>query len=258
MQYYFRYIEGRYAPPSIPMLTGSATHKGAEITNISKHETGNDAPIDVIQDATRDEFVNRTKDEGVWLLNEEKWMKSQLLNDGLNDSISFATSYRNNFSKTHTKIQIVEKMMSADIGLDLPIVGKPDLISNDINEDMKVTGKRMPDGDEHLSLQPTFYKILARQNDCADMINYKSSYVILTKYKNEPRTEPYMWDANNRIAFDYRITERTDADELRLKQRLQVMISMIQAGTFMPAEIGHWICDPNRCAYWYHCKYAKR
>ncbi len=256
MQYYFRYILRKRVPPNINMVRGGSVQKGAEITHRELLETGKLLPTDVVQDCARDEFVHRVSDEGIWLTNEEISEKSRLLNEGLNSTVSLAASYRDNRGMAYKNIQVVEDLLYADIGLDLPICGKPDIIANNINEDLKVTGKRATDGFEHLSLQPTFYKILARENDLADMKKYKSAFLYMIPYKNEPKHAPTIWDAERRIAFDYRITERTEQDELRLKKRLTIMIDMIKAGTFMPCEVGHWLCSPDRCGYFAFCKFG--
>ncbi len=256
-QFYLRYIEDIIIPPNIAMLKGGSAHKGNEHTNRTLMEKQKLPPLDEVQDITRDSFVSRSIENGIWLLDEEKSAKVSLLNDGLNESIDHASSYHSTYASKIKDISLVEKFLKADIGLDLPIVGIPDFIADNNNVDVKISGKRMAENAEHKAIQPTFYKILARENKLIEMEKYKSAFLVQTQYKTQPKTEPYLWDSERRIAFDYRVTNRTEEDEKCLMNILEMIIKSIQAGTFMPADPDHWICSRDRCGYFSRCPYVR-
>jgi hypothetical protein len=51
-------------------------------------------------------------------------------------------------------------------------------------------------------------------------------------------------------------TTRTLADWTVLRHRIQVMVDMVKAGIFPPAEPGSWVCSPKWCGYWHTCKHV--
>jgi len=235
------YLENERIAPGIALHKGRAVHSGAEHANRVKAATGNDAPLDEVTDATRDSFVNGSKCEGIFLLPEEVSEKRRILNEGLNESIELAAAYRIKVVPGFKEVAVVEEYMTADVGLELPISGKPDLTADGIIRDIKTAAKKWPAGKEDTEIQPTIYRMLLRENGKGEL---PAEFVILSNSKTG-------------VNIDVRQASRTERDEQVLKHRLQVMIDMMTAGIYPPAEPGSWMCSPRWCGFYYQCKYCK-
>lgn len=234
------YLENERIAPGIALHKGRSFHAGAEHANRVKAATGNDAPLDEVTDATRDSFVKGAKEEGLFLLPEEVSEKRAILNTGLNESVELAAAYRVKVVPGFKVVSVVEEYMTADVGLELPISGKPDLTADGRIVDMKTAGKKWPSGKEATEIQPTMYRMLLRENGKGEL---PAEYVILSNSKDG-------------VNIDTRQAPRTEQDEIVLKRRLRVMIDMMNAGIYPPAEPGSWMCNPRWCGFYYQCKYA--
>jgi hypothetical protein len=236
------YLDGERILPGIALHKGKSVHAGVEHENRIRAATGEDAPLDEVTDITRDTFVHDVKEQGVFLAKEEVGEKKSLLNASLTESIAMAKTYRNEVAPTYAEIAAVEERMVADIGLGLPLVGVLDFTADGRITDVKTASKRWTAGRELYEIQPTFYRILCRENGLG---NLPAGYVILSP-------------AKDRINVDVREAPRTNHDETILKRRLTVMLSMIETGIFPPAEPGSWVCSPRWCGFYYDCPFSAK
>jgi len=282
IQYEKRYIEGRKSPPGIALIRGGSMHSGASYVNETKRDTGAEPPVDNVQDCVRDAFVERVKQQPPLLSDEEAKDKSRVLNDAMSTAIDMATTYTRKASPRNTNIEVVEERMMADIGMALPLLGYTDLVADNKILEIKTSSKAWSAGQESTEVQPTFYKILCDKNDI-DVDT--SEFIILTKYKSKPRKnvskvlagmenitesdkfarlvaqiqleDTYLWDEETQVNVDIRRTKRDDEDIAVLKRRIEVMIRMIEAGTFLPAQNSDWCCSEKFCGYWNICNMRK-
>ena len=236
------YLEGERMPPGIALHKGVSVHKGAEYANRAKANTNEEAPIDEVTDITRDTFMERTKKYGLFLSKDEKAEKTKILNIGLNESVDLAKAYRIDVSPTHKKVSFIEEYLMADVGLDLPIAGKPDFIADNKNKDLKTSGKSWPAGKEQTEIQPTIYKMLFKENGIK---NISFEYIIMSNLKSG-------------VKIDLRTVKRTEKDEILLIRRLKKMIDTLNAGIFLPAEPGAWVCTPKWCGFYYSCPFTTK
>lgn len=256
MQYYYRYICGKKNPPGLALLRGSSTHTGIRYVNETKRETGKEPPIDEVADSTRDAFTELIKQQPLVMSKEEKADKNNIINSTLKTSIALASAYTRKVSPKNKTFEIIEEKLMADIGMDLPILGYMDLVSNKKIIDIKTSGKAWPVGREHTEIQPVFYDILCAENNIAVV---SSEFVVLTKYKTKPRktAAEIMWDDEANVNVDIRKTLRDNNDIEILKRRIDVMIRSIEAGIFIPAQESEWRCSPKFCGYHHLCPHSK-
>lgn len=64
-QYEFAYVQGIKNKPNLKMAFGSSIHKGIEVNYAHKFLKKKDLPVTDVQDAFRDDFRSRLKEEGV-------------------------------------------------------------------------------------------------------------------------------------------------------------------------------------------------
>ena len=240
-QFRRRYIEGEIIPPGISARRGGAVHKTAEINYRQKKTTEVDLPLSDMQDATRDNYVETIKEKGVFIPQSELPGKDRLLNDGLNQAIEATKIYHKDVAPQNQP-KIIEQSFSADIGLDLPVTGIVDLITQENKiKDLKIMKKKNQAWADN-ELQPTFYYILAKENEL--QVNNEFEYQIVVP--------------NKKMIFDPISTKRDEGDVERLKQYIRAFLQSLKSGMFAPCEPGHWLCDPMWCGYALTCAYRKR
>lgn len=234
-----RYIEGDIIPPGIAARRGAGFHKGAEVNHRQKIESGEDMPLVDIQDAARDEYVHLVRDQGVFIPRANLGEKNALLNEGLNQTVQAIEIYRNEIAP-EIQPALVEQFAEADIGLSLPLAGIIDV--SDANRriiDLKLQKRKNQDWADH-ELQPSFYAILYKSLTGNDLSEFVYEQVIPNKTMlREPLT-----------------TKRGENDFRRLKRYLAAFLTDLKAGTFRPAEPGHYLCSENFCGYYRSCSYV--
>lgn len=233
----FSYLKWIKLPGTAAMYRGGAMHVASEVNFKQKLKTKEDLPLNDLKDACRDSFVKSCK-KGILIPKVDRWRKNDLLNTELNSSIKNTECYSKEIAP---KIMpaIVEKKLSYDLGLDLPLVGVLDVADvNHVITDLKSTEKKKPKGWEHKELQPSFYTPL-----------YKAYTDIWPKFE---------YHIIKKGEDDVRDSTRTETDCKQLLARIDIFIKSIQTGIFKPAEPGHWICSEKWCGYWPLCKYAQK
>lgn len=237
-QVYLSRVKGILIPPGIAARKGSSVHKGAEYLHHVKAESGQNAPMDEATDAARDEYQRLVIEEGVFLTPEEKADKNQLLNTALNEAVSSVRTYRKHIIPAMRSVALVEERLYADVGADIPVSGKPDVVADGIINDIKTTGKRWNAGLEHTQMQPTIYRMLLKSNGYDPL---PARYVILTALKTKPK-DGTIYDPEESVCCDCRNTERTDEQELKLVARIKAVYQQIKAGNFPPGPSDQWWC----------------
>jgi len=216
----------------------------------------------LIQDTTRDEFLRLVNDEGVIIPKEDLYVegKNKILGNAQDQAIRGAVSYTQKYLSVWVrKIALIEQRLYADIGVGLPISGKPDLVADGVLNDIKTNnGARWRVEDARFECQPTLYKMLLRENGFPEL---KARYTVITNMNKEPNTnihEGTIWDADNKTCIDVIDTERTTEDEKKLIAKIDTYIRMIDSGIFIPCRQGkgNWACTPKFCGYYSMCKYT--
>lgn len=253
-QVYLRYVKGIIIPPAVAARKGSSVHSSAEHDYRHKLNTGEYAPLDEVKDATRDKFMELVTEEGVWLNKDEEADKNTILNTALNESLSMAEFHHTKFAPVDDKIAFIEKRLTADIGLDLPLSGKPDYVLDGTIKDIKTSGKRWVKGREEEEIQAPMYKILLNKNGFGDL---PFEFRIMTNMINGPKDVDCIWDNNLKVCGDVREGNNTPEYVESLKYRLKSISQMIKHGDFPPAYPGAWWCGSSWCGYFSICPYVK-
>jgi len=241
LQFQYRYLDGNVMPPSIKARTGSAVHKAAEINNQHKITAHEDLPLDVLQDAARDEYVRLLKDEGVFIPRDQLPEKARIINDNLNDAIGATGAYR---SEVAPKVQPIfaEKSATVDIGLDLPIAGKLDTGTIEGVRDIKVQGITRNQAWADAEIQPDFYWHLYKEITGAYPQSF--TYDALVTLKSGVKYNP--------------LVTRRSTSLTRIRQYCAILLRDIQTGHFRPADPESWACSPTWCGWWQTCPHGAR
>lgn len=241
-QFERRYVNGEIIPPGISARRGSSVHKAAEINHVQKVKSHEDLPVDVLQDAARDEYVRLVKDQGVFIPKDQVSEKDKLLAEGLDASTRLAKLYRESLAPTIQPI-LAEEYLEVDVGLDVPLAGTIDVLTEDhFLEDIKTSNKSKSIDDANNSLQLTFYAGL-----CANKIG---------KWPDK---------TNLRILIDNKVpklqtltSERNPQHWIKLIGRIKLMLLQVNAGLFPPCDPSVWWCSELYCGYYNSCKWSNK
>lgn len=241
-QFERRYINGEIIPPGIAARRGSGVHKAAEINHVQKVASHEDLAVDTLQDAARDEYVRLVKDEGVFIPKDQVSEKEKLLAAGLDAATRLVKLYRDDLAPQIQPL-FAEQFLTIDAGLELPIAGTIDVLTEDNwLPDLKTADKSKPEGEADNSLQLTFYAGMVANH--TGKWPDKVSLEILVNTK-EPKLQSLK-------------TIRGPEDWQNLMLRVQLMIAQIKTGIFPPCDPGAWICSPRWCGYFQSCKYSMK
>lgn len=215
-------------------------HKAAELNHIQKVESRIDLPTDSLQDAARDEYVRLVKEEGVFIPKDRVSEKNQLLADGLDAATKLTKLYRETLAPEIQPI-LAEKYLTIDAGLELPLAGTIDILTeDDWLPDLKTADKSKSANEADNSLQLTFYSGLIANH--IKRWPQKISLEILVNTK-EPKRQSL-------------VTTRGLEHWSNLLLRIQLMIAQLHTGLFPPCDPGAWICSEKFCGYFDSCKYS--
>jgi len=239
-QFERRYLWGEIIPPGIAARRGSATHKAAQINHEQKLHSHEDFPVDVLQDAPRDEYVRLVKEHGVFIPKDQLTEKDRLLAGGLDAATRLTKLYRESLAPVIQPV-LVEERLELDAGLDLPLAGTIDVLTADHwLLDLKTADKSKVTKDADYSLQLTFYAGLVAHH--TGQWPKKVSLEILVNNK-EPKLQSLP-------------TTRGPEHWSNLLLRIKLMMNQIHTGLFSPCDPGAWICSPQWCGYFWTCTYS--
>lgn len=240
VQFERRYINGEIIPPGVAARRGSAAHKGAEINHVSMIEKGEILPLDVLTDATRDEFVRLVKEEGVFIPLDQKSEANAILNENMNQALSAIGKYHEVIAPSIKPIA-AELKITVDIGLPLPIAGIIDCVEEKTIRDLKIRGKATNQQTADAGLQPSFYYELfrAQYGDYPAEFIYDEIVPLKTKTSYNPIT-----------------TRRNKATQERWRHYLKAFLRDLDAGIWRPADPGSFLCSPKWCGYYQTCPYG--
>jgi hypothetical protein len=250
-QFRRRYIENESIPPGIAARIGTGVHKGAEVNHKAKYKTGQDEPLDVVQDAAVQGYKDAIDDGGVFFpITEKSGAKSEIAK-GKDTVASLASLYHQSLAPSILP-RFVEKKILMDVDdLPVPLSGIIDVLSNtnkrektDENQDLwlpdiKTAAKKWSQAQADSNIQMTLYNQLVKA--LTGIYPKKISIEVFTKTKM--------------AAHHQLITERKKEDFNMLIKKIKLMWQTINAGIFAPAQAGSWICSYNYCGYWWSCSH---
>lgn len=236
-----RYIENDFVPAGIAAKIGHGLHGGAELNHREKKVTGKDEPLDVIKDAARDSYISSCG-EGVFFPREEAPTARAQLSAGLDIAVSLTELYAESLAPKIQPELIEKEVYLAVPELPLPIRGTVDLTADGGKwlPDLKTAKAKWPQQKADQSLQKCVYPSLVEH--ATGRSPERFTFEVFTKTKvpkhHSVAAEIGIYDLQSFIT------------------RARVMMDMIYAGIFPPAEPGHWKCSPKWCEYWWSCRYV--
>ena len=233
-----RYIEGVSIPPGIAACIGTGMHRGAEVNHRQKIDTGVDLPVDDIKDAARDAYREAVS-EGVFIPAGEEAEAPKELAKGADTAVSLAEAYARHLAPQITPVAVEEKMAAPVDGLPVPLMGIIDVMDKDgWCPDLKSAARKWPAGKELGNMQPPIYRHLLKATH--NIPNATMSFEVIT-HKGEYQHIP---------------VDVCDEDLAPVIARAQVLLHAVTSGIYLPAEPGHWLCNPKWCGYWHTCPYV--
>lgn len=232
-----RYIDGEVIPPGIAARVGTGVHKAAEVNFKSKMQTGEDMPLDAVQDCAAEAY-DKALQMGVFFAPDELPGAKIAMAEGKDSAVSLATLFRKELAPA-IQPALVEHRVTLELeGVDLPVVTILDCYTTDKKlRDLKTSGKKWTEDRAHTSPQPTAYRESIKQEtgEYPDSLHFD----VLVNNKT-----PVLQCIE---------TERGDDDLAILVRQFAIMTNSINAGIFPPAQPDHWCCSMKWCGYYFTC-----
>ena len=232
-----RYIEREMIPPGIAARIGTGVHKAAEANFLFKMETGQDWPLDAVQDAAADAY-SRALQDGVFFSPDELPGAKIAMAEGKDKVVSLATLFRKQLAPSVQPWLVERKIILNIPGIPLPLVTILDLytVQRELR-DLKTSGKKWSEDRAHTSPQPTLYREAIREITGEYPQALMFDVLVSTKI-------PYLQSLQ---------TMRTEDDLQIIVRQFGIMLDSIYAGIFPPAQPDHWCCSMKWCGYYFTC-----
>lgn len=228
-----RYVEGERIPPGIVAVQGTGVHVGAEVNFKQKILTGSDLPVRDIIDASVDGF-DRGLTEG-WTVDPEGPSVGDARDEVASLATVLATEVCPEYQPTH-----VEQTVKIELPGAHDMLGVIDLAADGKVIDLKTTSKVWSQKQVDTNPQITFYAAAHRvlTGELAQEVVIEN----LVKTKKPKRVKLS--------------STRDRGDFSALAARINAVSAGIEAGVFVPAEAGSWMCSPRWCGYYDSCPYV--
>lgn len=150
MQYYFRYCEGKTAPPSAPMSLGSAVHVAIGYNYEQKRGSREDLPLDDVLDVFSTDFDERRHETAWWENEKPGAFKDQ--------GAAMLGVYQGEVSVTVQPASVERSFEIPFENYDWTFTGRIDVIDDsDVVMEMKTIGRTPSKPDEGHKLQTVGY-----------------------------------------------------------------------------------------------------
>jgi hypothetical protein len=236
-----RYIEREIIPPGIALIRGSAVHAPAEVNHKQKRESGTDLPVSELTDIAASAFDEKVRREGVMLTADEKAVGAEkVIGQGKDGAVRLTKLYAKEVAPTidpdlveeRVRLELTESEMDMMAVLDVT-TKEGDII------DLKTSSKSKSKGEAESSLQLSWYAMAYHALKKKDPRSVRLEVLVDTATPKHQRLE----------------TVRTQRDYEVLVNRVNTTLAAIKAGTFVPANAGHWMCSQKWCGYARTCAY---
>lgn len=230
-----RYIMGEIIPPALAMAIGTGLHCAAEKNHKQKIDSGFDISLEEIEETASQGFLNEIETKGVYFAEKVDNVQKEL-GQAQDLSVNLARQY---LKSVAPQINPVEAELSISVQhpeLNIPFMGIADVItSDDTCIDLKTAKAKWRKGKEKESVQPILYRYLLENTY---QKNYTFGFHVLA-YNGDVQYIPI-------------VTSNQDMD--KIVGISKAIINSVDTGIYMPAVLGHWICQKSWCGYWHTCK----
>jgi len=242
IQYEFRYVKGMRRPPGVAAHIGGGTHKGVEVNMLHVKEKRELLPEDAVAEAARDEVNRRFADDGVMLEGDEVSVGLDTIKgEAVDTAVTLAKLHRNVLAPSIQPVHVERKWVIELPDQPFDLSGTIDLQEPDRIRDTKTAAKSPNAEAAHNSDQLSFYALAALVHD-KQLPKLQLDYLVKTKTPKVVTLE----------------TERSREDLTIVVRRLQVVMSSIQTGVFLPAPQDSWVCTRKFCGWFDMCPYSRK
>lgn len=225
-QYFFRYVEGRKSPPSVPLVEGSSHHAWLDVNNRKKIQTGKYMKAKESVEMFVDDFERRSEEVDNW--------EGDSFDRVVKRANTMIVHYLDKVAPAIVPTGSEEKFEAVWDGT--PVMGFSDLVEADTIWDYKVTGKPKTDRDVVGSLQLMAYaKAFKKKKVGFVSFNKKTANVTLTKAYAPKQQEK-----------DWAVTVVAE------------VARAVRADAFPPTSPENWWCSSKFCGFWDICRGAKK
>jgi hypothetical protein len=232
------WIMGERIPPGIAARIGTGLHTGAHVNFAAKYISGNDEPLEVVQDAAKDGYIKAVQ-EGVFFPPDEVSGARKQIEEGVDVTVDLAKLFRLGLAPQIQPVLIEENIYLSDPRLPVPFRGTIDVLDeSNWLIDIKSSKNKWAAGKADSEIQPTLYNELVREK--TGEYPRKITFEVFTKTKREHHSIE---------------TTRTREDYEKLVIVTEQMIKCINEGIFLPAPPGSWQCSMKWCGFYLTCKY---
>lgn len=247
-QYRRRYLEKEIIPPGVAAVRGSSVHKGAEHNFVQKIKTFKDLPKAEIVDRAVAEFEARVKADGVFMSDEEEAKGRAVVIGAEKDrTVRLTGVFASDVAPVYQPEAVELKQTIVLPKAPRDILGILDFVGTKVAEPTqkgivdfksvaKSKGQKTWDADPALSIYDLTFR--AKEGRAPDFIAVEE--LVDTKVPK-------------RVSIT---TSRSRRDFEALVARVNTVVSAVDAGVFVPANVGWWGCSPKWCGYWKTCAYV--
>jgi len=233
-----RYIEDEIIPPGIAAHIGSGFHGAAELNFTEKLKSGENQPKNVLQDAAATAYKKRLDEQGVFVPHKERPSLEKDLGAGLDMAVALVDPLLEFAGPIQPAL--VEHRATIDVDGLPQILGFIDLYTTERRlSDLKTTKRTWSQQQADTATQPTLYREMIRAELGEPPASHTIDCFVKTKTPKYERVE----------------TVRQDEDFEVLTEKMRLMMRLVNAGLFPPADPGSWVCSPRFCGYFLTCKH---
>lgn len=231
LQYYWRYVEGLKVPPASAVTFGLATHRAIEHNYSFKVVSGEDRPVEEVQEVFAREFDS--------LAPGTQWEEGEEPGAVKDEGIKTTALYMREVAPV-TKPVAVEQPFEVEFeNVEYTLKGVVDLVdASETIIDTK-TSKRAPSPDQlERDLQLTAYSLGYRAVTGRTETGLRMDYVVRTK---TPKI------------VSLKSGPRDEREVNRLLKLIGYVARAIRDRLFFP-QPHNFTCNPNGCGYWTICQ----
>lgn len=240
-QYRRRYPENEKIPPGIALNIGTGAHTGAEVNFLQKIESHTDLPKNEIVEAAVAGYETAFADGYTLAEDERKRGASIVIAEGKDLVASLADLHARESAPEYQPVAVEQEILIPFPNATHDLLGYVD-VTDDLNRvtDFKTAGKSKNQNEADTSVQLTIYAAAHQIATGAPPAEVRLDVLVKTK---KPKRQVLS-------------STRGQPDFLALINRVNIALAVIQAGTYMPVEPGHWMCGPKWCGYWSTCRFV--
>lgn len=222
-----RYVLNRILPPSGALTLGKAAHEAEALNMAQKVATGEDLPLEQVQDTFSDAF-ERDKAITEWAEDEDPGKEKDM-------GLKLVEVYQTQLAPTIRPV-MVEKRIT------LPIAGEPFIAILDLADDQdrvhdtKHVARRYSPEQVQNDIQLTAYDMAFRAETGREPTELRLNAVLKQKAPG----------------IDSQATHRTEADFASFEYNVEQFVKAVRAGIFVPNR-DSWLCSKKNCGYFGSC-----